>query len=371
MKINENLDLLLKIEDVVDQELAKAFGVAGVQKPLETQQPLAPTRNQLQPQSSNVTPEMRANTKAPKSTVETKNKLLGQNKSVLGQNKSVLGQSKPVLGQSKPVNTDPVEKDEENKELKRGVFHNTKKAVLTKKRQAIVHKSEDLNKAFVHKDLFPNTAPKVKLNPEHGKMIADAYEQMPHNPDNARVKSAYGALINETKQQYQNLLDQGFKFSKIQPNQENPYKDSTSMHQDIGKNKHLHYFPTESGFGTEGSAPLDHPMLQPTEFKDPEGKPMLANDLFRVVHDINGHHVGGQTKFGPTGEHQAYLTHKKMYSPEAQKALATETMGQNSVVNFGKHGEANRKNPQNTTYADQKAGLLPDHIINTKWHGEE
>lgn len=168
MKINENLELLLKIEDIVDQELSKAFGVAGVQKPLEPQQPLAPTRNMLQPQSSNITPEMRANTKAPKATIGTKNKPLGQNK--------------PVLGQNKPVSTEPVEKEEENKELKRGVFHNTKKAVLTKKRQAIVHKNEDLNKAFVHKDLFPNTAPKVKLNPEHGKTIANAYEQMPHNP---------------------------------------------------------------------------------------------------------------------------------------------------------------------------------------------
>jgi len=62
------------------------------------------------------------------------------------------------------------------------------------------------------------------------------------------------------------------------------------------------------------------------------------------------------------------LTHKKDFSPLAQKALATETMGQNSWVNFGPYGEKNKKNPQNTTYAEQKAGLLPDEIINGRWH---
>jgi hypothetical protein len=43
-------------------------------------------------------------------------------------------------------------------------------------------------------------------------------------------------------------------------------------------------------------------------------------------------------------------------------------MGQNSTVNFGPHGEHNKANPKNTIFADQKAGLLPDSIINGKWH---
>ena len=108
-------------------------------------------------------------------------------------------------------------------------------------------------------------------------------------------------------------------------------------------------------------------MLQSTEFHL-DGKPLLANDLFRIVHDYRGHYLGGKSTFGPKGEHQAYLTHKKDFSPLAQKALATETMGQNSWVNFGPYGEKNKKNPQNTTYAEQKAGLLPDEIINGRWH---
>ena len=60
-----------------------------------------------------------------------------------------------------------------------------------------------------------------------------------------------------------------------------------------------------------------------------------------------------------------------MYSPLANKALATETMGQNNWVNFSdKYGESNRKDPKNTKFAEQKAGLMPDNIINGKWHNE-
>jgi hypothetical protein len=212
-----------------------------------------------------------------------------------------------------------------------------------------------------------NPAPQVNINPAHGKYIADAYHNMKHDPEHPEVKAAYGALIDETKKQFKDMLDQGFKFTSIKPNQANPYKTSKDLHADIKQNKHMHFFPTDQGFGPTDSKTSNHPMLQPTEFKH-EGKPLLANDLFRIVHDFRGHHLGGESSFGPKGEHQAYLTHKKDFSPLAQKALATETMGQNQWVNFGPHGENNRKNPNNTVYAEQKAGLLPDSIINGRWH---
>jgi len=210
-------------------------------------------------------------------------------------------------------------------------------------------------------------SPNVKINPQHGKIIADAYHSMKHEPDNPQVKASYHALISETGEQFKNLIKGGLKIDRIKG--ENPYPDSKSMHKDVEENNHLYYFPTEAGFGNESGVHKDHPMLQPTEFKH-EGKPMLANDVFRIVHDINGHHVGGKSGFGPKGEHQAYLTHRKMYSPKAHGALATETMGQNNWVNFGPHGEKNRANPKNTIYAEQKAGLLPSHIVNGVFHNE-
>lgn len=207
----------------------------------------------------------------------------------------------------------------------------------------------------------------VKLNPEHGKMIADAYHNMEHQPDHPEVKSAYGALINETKKQYQDMMNSGFKISRIQPGQPNPYKNSKELHDDIRNNNHMWYFPTEHGYGSDPSQKVEHPMLQGTgHFHD--DNELLANDLFRIVHDYYGHHKGGESGFGPKGEHRAYLTHKKMFSPMAQKALASETLGQNSWVNYGPHADHNKANPANTIYADQKAGLLPDHIIQGNWH---
>jgi 8-oxo-dGTP pyrophosphatase MutT (NUDIX family) len=208
--------------------------------------------------------------------------------------------------------------------------------------------------------------PQVKINPEHSKIIANAYGQMKHDPNHPDVKAAYGALTHETGNQFKDLLSQGYKFSKIQPGQENPYKTSKDMHSDIATNKHLWYFPTEQGYGS-GDQGIDHPLLQESDFSH-GGKQLLHNDIFRIVHDINGHHLGGQSGFGPKGEHQAFLQHKKMYSPLAQKALASETMGQNSYVNAGPNAEHNKKNPAQTIYAEQKAGLLPEHIINGKWH---
>lgn len=207
-------------------------------------------------------------------------------------------------------------------------------------------------------------APKVNLNPAHGKIIADAYGQMKHDPNHPEVKAAYGALINETKKQFQDMLNSGFKISKIKEGQENPYPTSKHLHADVD-NGHMWYFPTEQGFGSGDEIHKDHPMLQPTEFNH-GGKPMLANDLFRVVHDRIHHKL--RNGFGPKGEHESFLEHKKMYSPLAQKALASETMGQNSFVNFSNEiGHLNQQKP-GSAYAPQKAGLMPDHIINGKWH---
>jgi hypothetical protein len=218
-----------------------------------------------------------------------------------------------------------------------------------------------MNKSEVGKMLYG-----VRINPEHGKKIAQAYHEMKHTPNDKMTQEAYSALINETRDQFQKLMDGGLKISRIQPGQENPYKNSKELHEDIVNNNHLWYFPTDQGYGS-GEEILDHPLLQGTGYMH-DDKELLANDMFRIVHDINGHHIGGQSGFGPKGEHKAFLTHRSMYSPLAQKALASETLGQNSWVNFGPYGEQNRANPSQTIYADQKAGLLPDEIVYGDWH---
>lgn len=208
--------------------------------------------------------------------------------------------------------------------------------------------------------------PTLKVNSEKAGKLADAYHNMPHNPNHPQVKASYDALISETAQQYNHIVGAGLKVSKMKDGQENPYKSSADLHADLKDNNHMWYYPTESGFGTDTGA-ADHPMLRDTGHKDGEGKPMLANDMFRIVHDYFGHGKEG-FGFGSAGEENAWAHHKQMYSPTAHGALTSETRGQNSWVNFGPNGEQNRANPANTVYAQQKAGLMPDWAHG---HGEE
>lgn len=105
-----------------------------------------------------------------------------------------------------------------------------------------------------------------------------------------------------------------------------------------------------------------HPLLAYTN-EMIDGKPAQVNDIFRIVHDYFGHAKEGFS-FGPNGADNAWHHHMQMYSKDAQRALTSETRGQNSWVNFGPKGQENRMNPATTTYAEQKAGLLPSWISN-------
>ncbi len=199
--------------------------------------------------------------------------------------------------------------------------------------------------------------PATKVNPEFAKKVADAYQNMPHTPNHPDTKRAYDALIDETTQQLHHLQRNGYTFSKIPTGAENPYKGgSKELVRDLAENNHAWYYPSDEGFGSS-EHDNTHPLLRTV--KDLHGNEMPANDAFRVVHDVFGHGKEGHS-FGPNGEDNAWRHHMQMYSPEARKALTSETRGQNSVVNFGPHGEHNRANPSKTIYADQKAGLLPE-----------
>jgi hypothetical protein len=196
------------------------------------------------------------------------------------------------------------------------------------------------------------------VSPRRGRYIAEAYDRMPHDPADPRVAASYGALADETMKQWQAMLDSGAKIDFLKPGTPDPYpggpRDALT---DLRANNHLSVFPTEQGFGSINASAADNPMLAPTGINH-GGHDMLVNDAFRAVHDYFGHGMEG-ANFGARGEENAWQAHKRLFSPDAIPALTTETRGQNSWVNFGPHGDANRANPRETTYADQKAGMLP------------
>jgi len=95
--------------------------------------------------------------------------------------------------------------------------------------------------------------------------------------------------------------------------------------------------------------------------------------VFRAVHDTFGHGMRGNT-FGPIGEYNAWLAHKEMYSSTAQRVMTTETLGQNTWVNFGPHmrtedgvligkGDSKYIGPADRPFAPQKVAIMPDNII--------
>ena len=88
--------------------------------------------------------------------------------------------------------------------------------------------------------------------------------------------------------------------------------------------------------------------------------PVLANDLFRAVHDAFGHGLEG-AGFRAQGEENAWQAHVRLFTGSAVAAITSETRGQNSWLNYGPYGESNRTAAvENTVFAEQKTGLLPE-----------
>jgi len=210
------------------------------------------------------------------------------------------------------------------------------------------------------------------LDVEFSKKVADAFEAMEHNPNDPNVKAAYEAMAEETIQQFRDIQNAGYTV-EIYEGKGEPYKNSQEMITDVRENKHQYILSTEKDFGQNSITDQqreENPLLRDSGEKDVNGKPLLVNDIFRYVHDFFGHTVRGNS-FGPVGEENAWDVHARMYSPLARRAMTTETRGQNSWVNFGKHmrnedgsikkkGEPGYLDVTERPYAERKLGLLPE-----------
>lgn len=208
----------------------------------------------------------------------------------------------------------------------------------------------------------------VQVDPERAARIAAAYEAMPHAPQDPAVKEAYENLIRQTIAQYRALEAAGYRFyfydETNDPYQGNPW----NAMRDLRANQVMGVFATEAGFGS-GATDInveDNPMLADTGITWPYGsldgppKRVLANDLFRAVHDAFGHGLEG-AGFRARGEENAWQAHVRLFTGSAVAAITTETRGQNSWLNYGPYGERNRTaKVEGTIFADQKTGLMPE-----------
>jgi len=207
----------------------------------------------------------------------------------------------------------------------------------------------------------------VEVDEDRARRLAQAYEDMPHAPKDPAVQAAYKDLAEQTRAQYDALIDAGYKFtffdSETDPYDGNPW----NAMRDLRQNKQMAVYGTYDGFGTEGltdTAVEDNPMLEDTglRWEDQNGVDQIvtANDLFRAVHDAFGHGLEG-AGFRARGEENAWQAHARLFTGPALAAITSETRGQNSWLNYGPYAEKNQNaKVQDTVFAEQKTGLMPD-----------
>ncbi len=196
----------------------------------------------------------------------------------------------------------------------------------------------------------------VDLDAAHHRKVAKAYDALKvDNSADPRVAKAYTALVDELKDQWVFVEKElGIKM-EWWTKEGQPYANSKEMRKDVADNNHLYFFT--------GGEP--HPFLDKVDPKTGYS----YNEMFRALHDIFWH-SSEWFSFSARWEENAFLKHSQMFSEDAQKALATETRGQNSWVNYGDQNYDKAGNrldiaPADRPYAVQKVDILPDKF--TEW----
>lgn len=153
----------------------------------------------------------------------------------------------------------------------------------------------------------------VVMPPQATRRIGDAYAAMPDH-DRAAVP-AFRALRDQVHQQYKVLSSPRSKGGlglDIEVTGDDPYRNYGDLMNDLQEHNKIRTMSA----ATTG----EHPFFSKDD-----------NDMFRAIHDVFGH-AGTGRGFDRHGEEAAYLSHARMFTPLARRALATETRGQNSFV---------------------------------------
>lgn len=149
----------------------------------------------------------------------------------------------------------------------------------------------------------------LRAYPEIRKSAATNYNEL--------IPASYEQLSKENADIFERMMNKDMRFSYGTEGVN--YNDSPELLRDALLNKHMYTY--------RGGDP--HQYLNRV---DPYTG-LNENEIFRAVHDYTGHGTTGSS-FGPVGEELAYGAHSQLYSPLAKIAAASETRGQNSLVNY-------------------------------------
>lgn len=178
--------------------------------------------------------------------------------------------------------------------------------------------------------------------------MAKTYDEAISNPTDPAVISAWTKLAEEARKQYDYMVnDLGIKIEFVDEDPYNIVKNgikvpsSKLMMKDVTENNRLFVRGSTKDFATD-----PHPIWD-----------VETNNIFRAVHDFFGHAASGRG-FLADGEEAAWMSHSAMFSPEARRAMTTETRGQNSwnnALGLGINPKTGEKR-----FAPQKVFLFPE-----------
>ena len=153
---------------------------------------------------------------------------------------------------------------------------------------------------------------------EHGHATYLAYrDSLASEGEQLGLRESYEAMRTHVRSQYEHMTrpaSEGGMGVSHEVTPHDPYPTPGGMASDLSENRRIKTFSTES--------------TGPHEFFSNE-----ENDMFRAVHDVFGHAAIGRG-FSRHGEEAAFLAHRQMFPSEAHAALASETRGQNSYLNY-------------------------------------
>lgn len=173
-------------------------------------------------------------------------------------------------------------------------------------------------------------SPQLQVDPERGHAQFLSYRaHLEASEDSPEIKTAYEAATRHINEQYDFMTrptERGGMGVRHEVVEDDPYPGPREMAEDLRTNRRIRtYATTSTSVGGEQA-----PTLQAFDNE--------TNDRFRAVHDVFGHAAIGRG-FSRHGEEAAYQSHVGMFPPEAHRALASETRGQNSFLNYGPKAE--------------------------------
>ena len=173
------------------------------------------------------------------------------------------------------------------------------------------------------------------------RYVASEYERAEHRPNDAYTRFCYYTLKRDLWAQFDVLK----VFARVTFTATDPYGGSREMFESLGRGSLSVY--------NVADIPSDHPFAE----RAPNGE--TFNTIFRAVHDGLAHYPE-RNSFGKLGEFKAFRAHCRLLGRDAQRALFTETVGQNAWYHFGPLAEHGRR-----YFAEQKATILPVIVFNT------